>query len=516
MKKVLFIVAVFLLPLFALGQEEWQPVTGYSSMELNYAQSLWFNSSNAAGMAVNPLRNYNILSAQYHYTEGGYKLQQEGDKTRSLLFNTNGALQLGKFFLWGDFTFADNYVTGTTYNTNLYEPQSDMPYYVADPNKSDWKKQYYDMALKVALPVWKERLTVGAEVHYTVKRAAKQLDPRSIVHSYGITVKPSIVVKITNRQHAGVSLLYQNTFDRNSFTNSLSYHSEPVYIMKGLGNYSPGVVGGTGGIGVFYYPANQYGGSLQYSITGDKSALLLDITYAAKKNEAFESPTKPRRRGTTDNKTTGGTLQLIRYGNNTTQKITAEAYRSVTDGVEYVQEYNSQYEINQWITIAEYVKSMYKSLWASVKYDLFIGTRHDYSWKTGVKILYADRQDEYFAPAALFNAQNGYAELSAAKNFAAGASSKILLGLNVGYKLNISGEYLYNGPDPASLPVTDFYAKDLAYLTASYLQAGCSISGSFVLKSKSSVNINIDWQWINPVEKTFDRSLIKVAAAYIF
>ena len=515
MKNCLLIPAVCLLSVSLYAQEAAQPVTGYSGMELNYARSLWFHTSNAAGIAVTPLRDYNILSAQYATVAGDYKLQQEGDRSRHTNFNTSGALLLGKFFLWGDFTFSDSYVTGATYNTNRYEPSPDMPYYVADPNKSDWKKQYYDMALKAALPVWNNRLVVGAEVHYTAKRAAKQLDPRATVHGYEIIVKPSAVAKIAGRHHAGLSLWYQNTFDRNTFTNSLSYHMEQVYIMKGLGNYSPDIVGGTGGIGVFYYPGNQYGGGLQYGVTGHNKALLLDITCATEKIEAFEAPAKPRRRGTADNTTIAAKLQLIRSGN-CTHKITADAGRSATSGVEYVQEYDSRYEVNRWITIAEYVKSTYRRLWAALQYDLFIGNRDDYTWKAGIKTLYSDRQDEYLSPRSVFNAQNSYTELSGAKNFAIGASSKILFELQAGYNLNMGGEYAYGGAESASLPVTDFYPKDLDYLTSHYGKTGGSINASFLVKSQSSVNIRLAGEWLKPAGSASGRFLLNVQVAYIF
>jgi hypothetical protein len=515
MKKYLFIWAVIFLSVHVYGQEAAQPVTNYSGMEVNRAQALWFHSSNTAGMALTPLRNYNILSAQYATAAGDYKRPQEGSRNRSTGFNTNGALHLGKFFLWGDFTFSDNHVTGATYNTNRYDPAADMPYYVADANKSGWKRQYYDMALKAAMPVWKERLMAGVELHYTAKRAAKQLDPRSTVHGYGVTLKPSAAMKITDSQHAGVSLWYQNTFDRNSFTNSLTYHSEPVYIMKGLGEYSPDVVGGSGGIGVFYYPANQYGAGLQYGFAGNDKALLLDVTCATEKTEALEAPSKPRRRGTADNTAIAGKLQLIRHGN-TTHKITAEAAHSATDGIEYVQEYDSRYEVNKWITIAEYVKSNYRQLRASLAYDLFAGSRYDYSWKAGLKTLYSRRQDKYLAPRSVFDAQNSYTELSAAKNFALGASSKILLGVQFGYNLNLGGEYLYGGPEAASLLVTDFYAKDLAYLTTDYVKAGGSINWSYLLKNKSSFNLALDGQWMKPASGVSGRLSVAAAAAYIF
>lgn len=513
MKNYLLISTLLLsAPLY--GQEDAQPVTGFGGMALNYAQSLWFHSSNAAGMAVTPLRNYNILSAQYTTLAGDYKLQQEGDRSRSLDFNTSGALLLGKFYLWGDFTFSDSHVTGATFNTNRYEPSSDMPYYVADPNKSDWKKQYYDMTLKAALPLWGSRLAVGVEAHYTAKRAAKQLDPRATIHGYEIMVKPSLVAKIASRHHAGLSLWYQNTFDRNNFTNSLTYHSEPVYIMRGLGNYAPGVVGGTGGIGAFYYPGNQYGGGLQYGVTGNSNALLLDITCATEKIEAFETPSKPRRRGATDNTTVAARLQLLRHGNYT-HKITADAGRSATDGIEYIQEYDSRYEVNQWITLAEYVRSTYRRLWASLQYDLFVGSRYDYTWKAGLKTRYADRRDEYLAPHAAFNARNSYTELSAARNLATGASSKLLLGLQLGYNLNLDGAYRYSGADPTSVLVTDFYTQDLAHLTANYWQAGGALSWSFILQRKSSVSLYVNGHWRN-AGHALGRSFVSAGVAYIF
>jgi hypothetical protein len=485
-------------------------------MEMNDARALWFHTSNAAGMAITPLRNYNILSARYEKASGAYKRPQEGDGNGTMSFNTNGALQLGRFFLWGDFTFADNHVTGATYNTNRYDPLSPaMPYYVADPNKSDWKRQYYDMALKVALPLREGRLAAGVEVHYSTKRAAKQLDPRATVHAYEISVQPSIVVKITPRHHAGLSLWYQNAFDRNSFTNSLTYHSESIYIMKGLGNYSPGVVGGTGGIGVFYYPGSQYGGGLQYGLSANDKALLLDITCAKEKTEALETPTKPRRRGTAGNTAIAAKLQLIRNGNHT-HKITAEAFRSATDGIEYVQEYDSRYEVNQWITVAEYVKSTYKLFSASLRYDLFTGALHDYSWKAGLKTIYANRQDEYLAPRSVFHAQNSYTEVSAAKNLPLGAASRLLLGGHAGYNVNLGGEYRYTGTDATTLPVTDFYAQELDYFTTHYATIGGSIHWSLLLKSPSSINLHLSGEWIKPATSSSGRLFLKAEAAFIF
>jgi hypothetical protein len=496
------------------GQEE-KPVATYDALEGNRAQSLWFASSNAAGMAITPLYEYNLLEAQYNVASGHYKLQQQGDRERKVGMNVDGALQLGKFFLWGNFTFSDDYTTGSSYNTNRYESQPDMPYYVADTVKSDWKKQYYDMTCKVAFPLT-GRIVLGGEIRYITRKAAKQLDPRSVLHNYAIELKPALIFSLNDRSHLGLNFLYQNTFDRNTFTNSLSDNSERVYIMKGLGNYSTGVIGGLASISPFYYPSDQYGAGLQYDATGTLGRLLAEITYTRQRTDAFEAPTKPRRRGATQKTEYEGYLQWLKPGV-ITHKATLHARYSSTDGIEYLQEYNSQFDINQWITIAQYVKSAYSDRQLSLRYDLYSGTPTDYSWKTGVNANYTHREDEYFSPQSLFNARNIYTETFAARRFLFGPTTTFHAGLNVGYRLNLDGEYLYNVPEPTSPIVQDFFTKDLEYLTTNYLQAGCNLYLSLALPSDASVNFKMQWQWINPSDNAVgDRHVAAAGIAYLF
>jgi hypothetical protein len=517
MKNYLFTAVLFFLSaLTAYGQKEVQPVTGYSSLELNLARSLWFNSSNAAGLALHLPDDYNVLSAAYNVRSGDYKLQQHGDRESRMKFNTSGALRTGKVALWGDFTFSNDFIAGSTYNTNLYDTYTDMPYYVADPNKSDWNKQDYDMSVKAAVPFWDDRLALGVGLNYFTKKGAKQRDPRSVVLCYGIRIEPAVVVKMATQHHLGISLLYENTFNRNTFINSKTGESQIIQLMKGLGNFSIGVVDGNTGIKPYYYPGNEYGGSLQYAFTQGASEVLLDLIYSTQTVHVFEEPTKPRRRGTTEKEKTGVNLQLIRRGE-TTHKLTLDLYQTDTDGIEYVQELSNNNQVQQWVTIAQYVKSKYNFRSASLLYDLFTGgAPGDYSWRTGLNAAYHHRQDEYITPNSRFNVKNCAATGFVKKNWSVSPSSRILLGLDVTYNLNLAGEYLYNGPDPESLIVTDFYAKDLNYLISDYLQTGCSLDWSFLLKSQSSVNIHLDRQWTKPVQGNTSRSYWGAAVAYIF
>jgi hypothetical protein len=514
-RNALCLVAAAFLSAPLSGQEAGQPVIRRSAAEWNTAQSLWFASANAAGLTIHPLRDYNIVSAAYHQTSGAYKLQQDGDRDRQMAFNTNGAIQLGKLALWGNFSFSDDMVTGSRYNTNRYEPAYDMPYYVADTLCSDWKKQYYDMSLKAAFPLLPDRLALGADLHYTAKKGAKQIDPRSVVFSYNFSVAPSVTLKLTEQHQLGLNGLYTNLLDRNTFTNSVTFKDQNIFLMKGLGMFSKGVVGGQSSIGMFYYPGHQYGSGLQYGFSGKRNTLLAEINYTTQKIDVFEQPSKPRRRGTTGKSILRAGVQLLRSGS-LTQKLSAELSLANTNGIEYVQEYRSDYEINQWVTLAEYIKSTYQKKQATITYDLFATEGDDYRWRAGIQAGYLDRQDEYLAPNARFSTQNTYVEAYGKKNVRLRNRQHLLLGLNLKYNANLSGDYRYAGADTNSPLVTDFYPKDLAYLSANYLRIGGEVDWSLPITAQSTVNIALEWQWEKPTADTASRTYLGTSISYRF
>ena len=66
-------------------------------------------------------------------------------------------------------------------------------------------------------------------------------------------------------------------------------------------------------------------------------------------------------------------LQLMYNCNDIVNKLSLGYFDKKTDGIEYVQEYDSSYEVQQWITLAQYVKSRYKLKVASLRYDFFAG-----------------------------------------------------------------------------------------------------------------------------------------------
>lgn len=509
------LVCGLLLPFMVQAQEENKPIVNPASIEFSKAKSLWFNTNNAAGLGIIPLTDYSEVSARYIFDKGNYKLQQEGDSENDIQFNANGALRLGETSLWGNFTFSNITTKDSRFNTMLFDPSRDMPYYVADPVSSEWKKQLYDLSLKASSPLLWDRLGLGCELDYTSKTGAKQNDPRSTSYYYSVSARPSLIYKINDRNYFGINGVYENMFERIVPTNSNSQQDQQIFIMRGLGNFSPGVIGGLGGIGTFYYKSNKVGAAVQYGYHSNIN-ILLDIKGHYKIEDAYQSPSKPQRMGSTEQRFIDGNLQVLTKGSYTS-KVTLDYTEKNTDGVEYIQVIDNSYAVQKWVTIDKYIRSNYKFRGASVRYDLFCGNEKGYSWKTGVDGEYSDMADEYYLPKSEFEAENIYASVFVKKNFTLGENRFLLFGVDLGYNSNLGGKFIYNGADPNSIIIEEFYNKDFAHLTSNYYSAGLNFNYSMVVgKSSTALFVSGDCKFLKPTEGSGNRINTEFSLGFTF
>ncbi|MDD2293542.1 MAG: hypothetical protein PHD07_04940 [Bacteroidales bacterium] len=494
MKKYIIISVIALSAIFNAQAQGSKTITYPTALEINQAQALWFNTSNAAGMIVTPLNNYNTLSVGYNVKNGEYRLQQEGNQ-QALKINTSGATNLGKARLWGEFTYQNITETDTRYNTTMLDVVPDMPYFVGDPNISYWKKQSYNMSVKAASPVLWDLVAFGASANYFTKNGAKQIDPRSESFKYGISVEPAVVFTLGTKHSIGLTFLYLNSFERTVPVNSNNQQDQIAYIMRGVGNYTDGVVGSLSGMGTFYYKTNKIGTSLQYNFNGDRSALLAEVKSSFQVVDVFQTPTKPRRMGTTAQMLMGGNIQYINNGDDFTSKVTLDGYHKNNNGIEYIQEIDATYEVQQWVTIAKFIRSRYVFNAATLKFDLYRNSDEGYDWMAGAQGIFSDRTDEYILPHSTFTAKNVYGELFGKKNIMAGDNS-VLIGINAGYNFNLGGGYDYNGAEPTSKVVKDLYERDNAILCANYYQVGLDIKASFPIGKSTALYIAGNCQYL--------------------
>lgn len=518
MKRYIIISAVllyWLLPVMVQAQDDNNAIVHPAAIEFSHVKSLWFNTNNAAGLAINPLSKYSQVHSMIKHDNGDFKFQQQGSKETDIQFNANGALQLKGFSLWGDFTFSNINTKGSRFNTMLYEPFRQMPYYVGDPVSSDWRKQLYNLRMKFATPIMNDLFAFGCEIDYTSKTGAKQNDPRSTSYYYSISARPGILVKVNDKHYLGVNGEYENMFERTIPTNSNSQQDQPVYIMRGLGNYFSGMIGGVGGLGTFYYKSDKIGGGFQYGYHGNVN-VLLDLGYSMKIEDAFQSPSKPQNMGSTKQTVMTGNLQFIKEGNYTS-KVTLDYFDRNTDGIEYIQVLDKTYEVQKWVTVQKYVRSNYTLKGASVKYDLIKGNESGYSWRVGVSGEYTDLNDIYYLPRSIFQAENMFGSIYGKKNFKTGEKSFLVIGLNAGYNTNIDGSFDYNGADPNSVVIKEFYEKDYAYLTSDYYRTGLSFTYSVAVGKKSNaIFVNGDYQLMKPKSGSDSRSNAFLSVGFTF
>jgi len=457
-----------------------------ASVEMTKQMALWFQTQNAAGLAIDQMHNYNEASLFYSLTNGDYKRCADGEKERLYGFNTNGALHLGQIYLWGDFSYKDEFLKNTLFNTNQIEVRRDMPFYVADPNLSDWMRRTYDLKMKVATNQLFNLFNVGLNIDYKNRVGAKQVDPR--VHNlftYDINVKPSILFTFAERHHLGLTGIYYN-FKGNSTTVLSNIQVNPrVYLLKGLGHNYTANVGGSNSLNPYISRGDQLGGELQYSFNTSKIDVMLSAGYSKKVEDLIQDPSRPQMEGTAITTNKNMALQLL-YKGGFLHKFSAEYEDNQTDGAEYVQELDRTYEVQKWFTKYKSIRSSYSDKDIYVAYDVMASAGIDYNWKVGVFFNYHKLSDIYYIPRSTMDWKSTMFGLQAKYNIHTGDYSRLLIGVNGALKsVSDDAGYIYGGPNPDSPVITDFFEKDFAIATNNNTKLGGEITFSTpISKSK--------------------------------
>ena len=474
-------------------------------IEMNLARSLWWSSNNAAGMSVMPLSKYSVVGLGYEMTSGDFKLTQDGEKENTVGFNTNGATSVGKTQLWGTFDYRNIVEKDASFITNLYDPHRDMPYYVADEVMSKFKKQSYDLGVKAAFPQLWGFVTPGMDLQYTTQTGAKQRDPRSVTYYLTVKAAPSLLFELSGRSSLGLTFNYEYLYERSTFNRSDTEVDYPVFIMRGLGNYTSGVVSGSVGVGTFFYKGNRIGGGMQYGYTNnDDFSALVDVKYSYKVEDAFQTPTKKQNMGSTKQDLWGVDVQLLNDGEVYMKKLAISFLDRKTEGIEYVQELDSSFDVAEWVTLAKYVRSKYSFRNLGLRYDMYAKKGSGYSWMAGVEMKHSKQSDKYLLPVSSLEADNFFWNLYAKKNFELCEKSSLLAGVNLGYNSNLEGEYNYTGAYETSETVTRMYNNDFMYLVSDYYRFGAEATYSTFVSDLTSLFVKAQFQYWAPKGSEFD------------
>lgn len=506
--KRYFLISVMALGI-ALSAAAQGSTTDYPArVELVKVQSAWFHSSNAAGLSIDPLARYNDLSFGYSLGRGDFRLQPEGN-TNSLDIATSGATSLGRGQVWGSFNYRNLSAKDTRFNTMTLNLEDDLPFIVSDANVSPWKKQRYDMSMKAATPLLGDLAALGISANYFTESGAKQVDPRCTDYEYGITAEPSVVFQFGGHT-LGLTGTYRNGGVREVPVNSNSQQDQVAYILRGLGNYTDAVVGSLSGISTFYYKRNLYGGALQYGFGGRGLKLLAEGGYSYQLVDAFQTPTKPQRMGSTIQQKIFGKAQVLAESETVLGKVTVEGFHRTTDGVEFLQELGVE-----WQTIDKNIRSHYDLWHLALGYDFFRKGEVGYSWMAGVRGAYDEHNDKYILPASEMTYKNVTGELYAKKNWLIGDVT-VLAGLHGAFRKNLGAVYQYGGAEPTSVIILEFYHKDFEYKTAPCWKGGASVNVAFPIGGRTAMFCQLEGDYLKPLYLESKRLFATLTVGFTF
>lgn len=502
MKRNLLI-GLLLLGAGSLSLHAQKAVNTPASLELNL-QNFWFNSTNAAAMAFSPLTDYATLGVSYVHNQGDFKQVLEPQSENDIVASTSGALHFKGFALYGDFSYTNSFTKGSLYNANLYAPRFSMPYYIADFNLSDWKRQSYDMGFKAALPTMAAgRLAFGMDVHYSDKVGAKQVDPRALSYVIDLQVSPSVAYNISSKTTLGLALNYERNKERTDHSCENYRKDQPVALMRGVGNNSISSVGGNMGVNDYLYSANRAGATLSISSSNSAADLFAEVAGGYEKITVRENPKFPRMRGATNTIFADAAFKA-NFGAKRNHRLSVTGDFSRVTGLEYTQELVTTPK-REWKTLAITPMSNYMFINALASYDFYGNmTGNSYTWKLGADAAFDMIDQSYFT--ALFNNMAVEARIKGAYNATFSGGSTLLAKLFAGYRHPLSGQFINSGSASADKRVVEeMYPSELAYLMSSSINARLSLTYSFIVARKQAMYIKADAQYIKPLSASTDR-----------
>lgn len=466
-----------------------------AAFELWQAKRLWHQSSNASGSLIDNPHQYSLLNAGYSFYGGDFHRPQEGQGGSEFSVNTEGVQILKNLYTWGSFSYTHENVENAGFNTSLIDPFRGMPYIVVDTNLSDWLKQHYDLKFKVAT-TQKNKLSFGLEGIYKASIGAKQRDVRTRNQLYFLSFKPGLIYSINKSHRIGINGDFFSIKEESGNSNESAYIDQKYYESYGLGTAVEGIGSGR----TTNYFGYNFGGGIQYNYTGEIN-LIAEGTYATKKEDVQVSFSTPKPDAMVNDRRINGKITLFTTKNNLTHYFSGAFSNRLIDGTQHLTRFDNAIDQRKWVIVSSSIRSKYQTTIINAQYDLIKEQSDEYSWKAGLGANYTSINDTYLLPYSYKRANNITLNIHGKKNFFLSnpLSERLLVGMTLEYKHNLSGEYKYSGQNPEYPTVKDLEKPDLEYLISGYQAAEVSAVYSRKLnpEKKTNLYVEMNFRYIN-------------------
>ncbi len=457
-----------------------------AAQEVLKEKQLWFHSKNAAGTAFDETRTYSNVNVGYDIVSGNFKRPQQGEKDKTLNISSEGFVDLGNAFVWGEFSFKHQNLTDAGYNASIADPFRGMPYYVVDTNLSNWRNQFYHLKFRAATPLLWNHVAFGMEGTYESSLSAKQRDVRTDTRCYKLELIPAVTYAINDQHRLGLAIEYTNTKEDPREDNVNIYYDQDYYTLYGLGMASHGIGSGY----VLNYYGHRWGGSLEYNLNVDQWKLLIEGSYSKHVENVDNSFSVPRKLGAINDKVLAVNAELRYEGDALTHIFDGGWQKRDIDGIQYLNQRDNSSNHPSWVDLNHSIRSTYSTNTIHAHYGIMGNRGEEYDWRVDASLNYVSSDDEYILPKSTKDSKNLFIDLEAKKNFKVGdkLNNRLLVGVNGGLRNANDGKYEYHGTHQ-DYPTIAMEAADEAYLTSDGWHVGGSLTYSQQLKENQKLNV---------------------------
>lgn len=472
----------FLFPLLMCLQFAYAQDGGHTpaEVELQHKRSFWRTAANPAGLQLDNPFQYSQLKFNQESYGGNFYRPQEGRLGNRQGVSTEGNMFINDYYFNGSFSYTRDNIKEANFNSSILDPFRGMPYIVADLNPSDWNNQLYKLQFNIATPQYNNRWSLGLKVNYDATNGAKQRDLRTENQYFGLSVKPGVVYAIKDNQHVGLDLKYSNMKEESAMTRINTNVDYIYYELLGLGTGINRLGSGSN----VNYMGESLGGGLQYGFQGDVS-FLLSANYALEAEDQQFSFTTPRRAASVSRRVWTANFNIEKKGDRLSQIADLSYYNRGIDGIQYITQFDNSPSQLGWMILYKNVRSTYSTENIGFQYSLLANRGNEYSWMIDARVNYNKLADEYILPNSIKNIENVSFGINGKRNFVMSdhKSKRLLVGLGIQYKTNLSSEYVYNGLAKDSPIVTELEQNDFNYLSADFVALELPITYSQQFKA---------------------------------
>ena len=481
----------------ALGQAFSQEIKDRATYQMNQSSALWYNTTNAAGLAHTDMLQWRDVNFGYNLQSGSFTDTWGARSVSGLDAGGDMYMEIGGFKVAAGLTLEHNSLGRCKFNTSLYEVSWDMPFFAALNSQEEftWVRNNAQLSVFAASPLlMDDMLSAGLSLKIQGQGATKKADPTGRYSAFDMEIAPSATFAINEENIVGLTLKYRLNPARSKLT-STTGSAIGVAFLQGLGNYSPRWVGGTIGMSPVSYGSSRYGANVQYNHIGDESQWLAEFRFDKGTTTVKEDA---KQLGSVDKFVTGLNVQGL-FGEGGSRKLNLDV----------------NYNLNYWLNAMDNIVGKCNIVDADLNYTAFTGTgAGSYDFELGAGLDMTTISAARYTPDGVFSNTSILPYVFLGKNTMLGKESALLARLDVGYNFTAGNNYRYDGTADY---ISDYMFEDESYyLGRYYFKTGADVEYSFRINNLLATYAKLNIGHLKPMGISGGRFIASLSVGVLF